>query len=95
MGTLQTIKGLQLTPSYVSTNDNPTKITVSISTDSLTWTSQGTWTGTRPATGTTAANPDYKGIAFIAPVQTQYVRLDITAVVSGSRAGIGEVNAVQ
>lgn len=95
MGALQTIKGLQLTPSYVSTNDNPTKITVSISADSLTWTSQGTWTGTRPASGTNAANPDQKGITFIAPVQTRYIRLDITAVVSGNRAGIGEVNAVQ
>lgn len=95
MGALQTIKGLQLTPDYVTTNENPTQMTVSVSTDSVTWTSQGVWTGTKPATGTTAANPDIKGIGFIAPVQARYFRLDISAVVSGSRAGIGEINAVE
>jgi hypothetical protein len=95
MGGLQTLKGLQLTPDYVTTNENPTQVTVSISTDSVTWISQGVWTGTKPATGTNAANPDIKGISFIAPVQARYFRLDISAVVSGSRAGIGEINAVE
>ncbi|HEY4206118.1 MAG TPA: DUF1735 domain-containing protein [Puia sp.] len=95
MGAMHTLKGLQLTPDYVTTNENPTQMTVSISTDSLTWISQGVWTGTKPATGTNAANPDLKGVAFIAPVQARYFRLDITAVSSGSRAGIGEINAVE
>ncbi|HEY4108699.1 BT_3987 domain-containing protein [Puia sp.] len=92
---IQTISGLQLIPDYVSTGDNPTQIKVSTSTDSTTWTVQGIWTGTGPATGTNAANPDKKGINFIAPVQAKYFRFDITAWVSGSRTGIGEVYATQ
>jgi hypothetical protein len=95
MGAAHSLTGLQLTPDYVNTNENPTQVMVSVSTDSVSWTSQGLWTGTKPASGTNAANPDLKGITFIAPVQARYFRLDILAVSSGSRAGIGEINAVE
>ncbi len=92
---LQSIKGFQLTPDYVSTGDNATQIRVSTSTDSLSWTVQGVWKGTGPATTSSAANPDLKGINFLAPVQAKYFRFDILAWVSGSRTGIGELNVIQ
>lgn len=95
MGGQQTVKGFQLVPDYVATTENPTQIKISTSADSLSWTIQGVWKGTGPATGSTATSPDIKGIDFIAPVQAKFVRFDITAWVSGSRAGIGEINAVQ
>ena len=95
MGSQQAIRGFQLVPDYVSTGDNATQIRVSTSADSATWQVQGIWNGTGPATGSSAASPDLKNINFIAPVQARYFRLDILAWVSGSRAGIGELNAVQ
>ncbi len=95
MGGPQSVRGFQLVPDYVSTGDNATKITVSSSADSAVWTVQGIWNGTGPATGSSAASPDLKNINFIAPVTAKYFRFDITAWVSGSRAGIGELNAVQ
>jgi len=95
MGSQQTIKGFQMLPDYVTTTENATQMTVSTSTDNVNWIVQGIWKGTGPATGSTAASPDIKGINFIAPVQAQYFRFDITAWVSGSRAGIGEVYVVQ
>ncbi len=95
MKSQQTIKGFQLTPDYVSTGDNPTSIRVSTSTDSISWTVQGVWKGTAPASGTSAAAPDFKGINFLAPVTMQYFRFDILTWVSGSRTGIGELNVVQ
>jgi hypothetical protein len=95
MGSSQKVSGFQLVPDYVTTTENPTQIKVSTSPDSTTWTAQGTWIGTGPATGSSAANPDIKGINFISPVQAKFYRFDITAWVSGSRAGIGELNAVQ
>jgi hypothetical protein len=94
-GAQQTVSGFQLSPDYVTTNENPTQIRISTSPDSTTWTVQGIWTGTAPATGSNAANPDLKGIGFIAPVQAKFYRFDITAWISGSRTGIGELNAVQ
>ncbi len=95
MGKQNSVSGFRLTPDYVTTSENPTQIKVSTSADSTTWTVQGVWTGTGPATGSSAANPDIKGINFIAPVQAKFFRFDITAWVSGSRTGIGELNAVQ
>jgi hypothetical protein len=95
MKSLQDVKGFQLTPDYVSTGDNATQIKVSTSPDSITWTVQGIWNGTGPATTSNAANPDIKGIDFIVPVQAQYFRFDIAAWVSGSRTGIGELNATE
>jgi hypothetical protein len=95
MQSAQTVRGFQLTPDYVSTGDNATQIRVSTSPDSVTWTVQGIWNGTGPAAGTNATNPDLKGINFLAPVQAQYFRLDILKWVSGSRTGIGELNAIQ
>ncbi|HEV9038806.1 MAG TPA: DUF1735 domain-containing protein [Puia sp.] len=91
----QTVRGLQLTPDYVSTGDNATRIRVSSSPDSVTWSVQGIWNGTGPASGTNATNPDFKGINFLSPVQARYFRLDILKWVSGSRTGIGELNAIQ
>lgn len=91
----QTITGFELSPDYVSTGDNATQIQVSTSVDSLSWTVQGIWKGTGPATGTSAANPDYKWIDFLSPVQAQYFRFDILSRVSGNRAGIGELNVLQ
>lgn len=95
MKSLETIKGFQLTPDYVSTGDNATQIRVSTSPDSVTWTVQGVWKGTGPAAGTSATSPDLKWIDFLAPVQAQYFRFDILAWVSGSRTGIGELNVIQ
>jgi F5/8 type C domain/Domain of unknown function (DUF1735) len=95
MKSLQAVKGFQLTPDYVSTGDNATQIRVSTSPDSVTWTVQGIWKGTGPATGSSAASPNLKGVNFLAPVQAQYFRFDILAWVSGSRTGIGELNAIQ
>jgi hypothetical protein len=95
MQSAQTVQGFQLTPDYVSTGDNATQIRVSTSPDSVTWTVQGIWSGTGPAAGTSATNPDLKGINFLAPVQAQYFRFDILKWVSGSRTGIGELNGIQ
>jgi hypothetical protein len=95
MGGQQTVSAFQLVPDYVTTTENPTLIKVSSSPDSINWTVQGMWTGTAPATGSSAASPDIKGINFISPVQGKFFRFDITAWVSGSRTGIGELNAVE
>jgi hypothetical protein len=95
MGSQQTVTALRLTPNYVSVSENPTTIVVSTSSDNINYFVQGTWKGTGPVTGSSATNPDFKGINFIAPVQARYYRLDITSQVSGSRVGIGELNAVQ
>lgn len=95
MGSVREIKGIGITPNYVSANENVTGITVSTSEDNVTWTTQGAWKGTGPASGSSASDPDLKGIHFIAPVQARYFRLDITSWVRGSRVGIGELNAIQ
>lgn len=95
MGSSQTLRGMQLTPNYVTTGENATQIKVSTSADSVSWTVQGVWKGTGPATGSSAASPDLKGINFISPVTAKYVRLDIQAWVSTNRVGIGELNAIQ
>lgn len=95
VGGQQAVKGFQIVPNYVATAENATQMTVSTSTDSVTWKVQGIWKGTGPATGSTAASPDLKGVNFLAPVTARYFRFDITALVSGGRVGIGELNAVQ
>ncbi len=95
MGSSQTVKGFQFVPDYVTTTENPTQMTVSSSADSLAWSVQGVWNGTAPLATSTATNPDIKGVNFIGPVTAKYFRFDITAIVSGSRAGIGELNAVK
>jgi hypothetical protein len=95
MGSSQNVKGFRLTPNYVAVAENATAILVSTSTDNINFTAQGTWKGTGPLATSTAANPDIKNINFIAPVAARYFRLDITSLVSGSRVGIGELNAIQ
>ncbi|MDP4261730.1 MAG: discoidin domain-containing protein [Bacteroidota bacterium] len=95
LGSQQTVKGFQIVPNYVSASENATQMTISTSNDNVTWTVQGIWKGTGPATGSTAASPDLKGVNFLAPPTAQYFRFDISAWVSGSRVGFGEVNAVQ
>ncbi len=70
----QSVEGFQIVPDYVTTSENPTQIKVSTSADSTIWTVQGIWTGTGPATGSSAANPDIKGINFIVPVQAKFFR---------------------
>ena len=95
MGAQQKVSGFQLVPDYVTTTENPTQIKVSTSADSVSWTVQGIWAGTAPAAGSSAASPDIKGVDFIAPVQAKFYRFDITAWISGSRTGIGELNAVR
>ncbi len=95
MGSQQSVAAFQLVPDYVTTTENPTQIKVSTSPDSTTWTVQGIWKGTGPAATSSAASPDIKGVNFLAPVQAKFFRFDITAWVSGSRTGIGELNAVQ
>ena len=91
----QVVKGFRLTPNYVAVAENATTIAVSTSTDNITFNAQGTWKGTGPSASSSATNPDIKNINFIAPVSARYVRFDITSQVSGSRVGIGELNAVQ
>lgn len=95
MGTTQTIKGFRISPNYNNVNENATEITVSTSTDNVTYTPQGVWRGTAPAVGSSAAAPDYKGVNFLAPVQARYFRLDITARVSGNIVGAAEIHAIQ
>jgi hypothetical protein len=95
MAGVKTVKGFRITPNYVAVAENATSITVSTSSDNVNFTTQGTWTGTGPLSTSSATNPDIKGINFIAPVQARYYRLDINALVSGSRVGIAELNAVE
>ncbi|MBO9659877.1 MAG: discoidin domain-containing protein [Chitinophagaceae bacterium] len=95
MGTARNMKGFQLVPNYVAVAENATRITVSTSNDNTTWTTQGVWTGTGPATTSNATNPDIKGVNFAAPVTARYFRLDINAQTSGNRVGIGELNVVE
>lgn len=91
----QTIKGFQIVPNYVSASENATKMTISSSMDNTNWTVQGTWNGTGPATGSSAANPDIKGVNFVAPVNARYFKFEINTWVSGNRVGFAEVNGVQ
>lgn len=95
MGSAKTVKGFQIVPNYVSTSENATRMTISTSNDNVTYTTQGIWNGTGPATGSSAASPDIKGVNFIAPVTARYFRFDITSWVSGNRVGFAEVNAIQ
>jgi hypothetical protein len=95
MGSQQTVPAFQMVPNYVTTTENSTQITVYSSNDNTNWTLQGIWKGTGPASTSSAASPDIKGVNFVAPVTAQYFRFDITAWVSGNRVGIGELNAVQ
>jgi hypothetical protein len=95
VGSAQTLKGFRLVPNYVMTPENATRISVSSSTDSTTWTFQGVWRGTGPSATSSAASPDIKGINFLQPVQAKFFRFDIEALVSGNRVGIGELNAAQ
>jgi hypothetical protein len=95
MGSAQTVKGFLIVPNYVSTAENATQMTISSSADNVTWKVQGIWKGTGPASGSTAANPDIKGVNFLVPVTAQYFKFDITALVSGGRVGFGELNALQ
>lgn len=95
MGSAQQLKGFRLVPNYVAVAENPTAISISTSLDNVTWTKQGEWKGTGPATGSTATTPDLKHINFINPVQARYFRFDITAIVSGNRVGIAELYVVQ
>lgn len=95
MGGMQEMKAILISPNYVSRNENATGITVSVSQDGENWTVQGDWKGTGPDAASSAADPDLKGINFIAPVQARYFRLDITSRVAGNRVGIGELNVIQ
>lgn len=95
LGSARAVKGFRLTPNYVAVIENPTAITVSTSTDNILFTAQGSWKGSGPSASSTATAPDIKNINFIVPVSARYFRFDITSQVSGSRAGIGELNAVQ
>jgi hypothetical protein len=95
MGAEQTVKGFQLVPNYVSTSENPIRMTIFTSNDNTSWTRQGVWIGTGPAAASSAASPDIKGVNFVSPVTARYFRFEINAQVSGNRVGIGEVNAIQ
>ncbi|MCX2451288.1 DUF1735 domain-containing protein [Pedobacter sp. PLR] len=95
MGAAQQIKGFVMVPNYVATTENATAITVSTSTDNVTWTVQGAWKGTGPAATSSVINPDLKNINFIVPVQARYFRFDVTASNNASRVGIAELNVVQ
>ena len=95
MGTEQTVSGFRISPNYTNVNENATEMTISTSSDNITYTIQGVWKGTGPATGSSATAPDYKKVNFIAPVQARYFRFDITARVSGNIVGAAEINAIQ
>ncbi|MCG2615323.1 discoidin domain-containing protein [Terrimonas sp. NA20] len=95
LGAQRTMKGFQLVPNYAAVAENATRMTVSTSNDNITWTVQGVWNGTGPATTSSATNPDLKGVNFASPVAARYFRLDINAQTSGNRVGIGELNVVQ
>lgn len=97
MGSLQQqVQAILMTPTYTTTSENVTGLNLSTSVDNVNWKEQGSWEGTGPASGTSANNPDIKGINFIAPVTARYFRIDITTMLSGtSRAAIAELNAIQ
>jgi len=95
MGAAVAMKGMRMSPSYSSSNDNATRLTVLTSDDNVNWTSQGVWTGTSYASGTNANNPDYKGIQFIAPVTARYFRLEYNAWGTGNRVGMAELNVIE
>ncbi len=97
MGSVQSISGFRFSPNYANTNENPAEMVVSSSDDNSNWTVQGTWLGSGPAGGSSAANPDYKGINFDAPVQARYWRFDILRRVSSTvnAVGLAEIDAFQ
>jgi hypothetical protein len=95
MGTAQSVKGFQLSPNYTNVNENATQMTISTSIDNVAYTVQGIWKGTGPASGSSATAPDYKGVNFVAPVNAQYFKFDITARISGNIVGVAEINAMQ
>jgi hypothetical protein len=68
---------------------------ISTSDDNVTYSVQGTWKGTGPASGSSASAPDYKGVNFITPVTARYFKFDITARVNGNIVGVAEINAIQ
>jgi hypothetical protein len=95
MGIAQTVKGFQLSPNYNNVNENATEMIISTSDDNVTYSVQGTWKGTGPASGSSASAPDYKGVNFITPVTARYFKFDITARVNGNIVGVAEINAIQ
>lgn len=95
MGAAVAMKGMRMSPSYSSANDNATRLTILTSNDGTTWTSQGIWNGTTYASGTNASSPDFKGIQFITPVTARYFRLEYNAWPSGNRVGMAELNVVE
>lgn len=95
MGAVKTVKGYVIVPNYTATTENATAMQIAISNDNVTWTEQGTWRGTGPATGSSATAPDLKGVNFIAPVSAQYIRFTITAQASTTRVGMAEIYGVE
>ncbi len=93
LGSVQTVQGLQISPNYNNANENATQITVSTSSDNVTYTPQGIWKGSTYTSGTSTASPDFKGINFLVPVQARYYKLEITAWPSGGIVGMAEINA--
>ena len=89
------MKGISFVPNYVATAENPTAINIATSDDNVNWTPQGQWKGTIPDAASSATAPDVKGIGFITPVQSRYVRLDIVNSNGQNRVGIAEINVVQ
>lgn len=95
MGAAKTVKGFSIVPNYMyGTNYNFLEMDVQSSDDGVTWKDQGSYTGSLPATGSTAASPDIKTVRFITPVAARYFRFNVTKN-SGGYSAMGEVNGVE
>lgn len=95
MATSNTVKGFVLMPSYAfGSVYNATAIEVQISTDNVSWTSQGTYTADPVSASSSATAPDNRNINFYVPVACRYAKF-IMRTLPNSYGGFSEINAIQ
>ncbi|PUB26388.1 F5/8 type C domain-containing protein [Elizabethkingia sp. YR214] len=92
MGTIHTLKGFSLTPTYFNGSYAlfSQNFTVYTSDDGINWTKQGAYENNENIGGSPQA-PYIGWISFIEPVRTRYVKFDNIS----SLQGIGEFNAIE
>ncbi|MGJ1392082.1 hypothetical protein ACR78F_17025 [Sphingobacterium spiritivorum] len=82
-------------PSYAfGATYNATGIDVFTSNDNVTWTSQGTYTGDRVLSSSSATSPDNRNINFYTPVSCRYVKF-VMSTLPNSYGGFSEINAIK
>lgn len=95
MAQSNTVKGFVLMPSYAfGATYNATGIDVFTSNDNVTWTSQGTYTGERVLSSSSATSPDNRNINFYTPVSCRYVKF-VMSTLPNSYGGFSEINAIK